>query len=92
VSVPVLEGPALAGLPADSRGYLPVDANGRVAGIAGVYAAGDATSFPVKQGGLATQQADAAAAAVAADLGLGPDPEPFQPVMRGLLLTGGAPL
>ena len=92
VTMPVLEGPALAGLPADSRGFIPVDANGRVSGVAGVYAAGDSTSFPVKQGGLATQQADAAAAAVAADLGLGPDPAPFRPVMRGLLLTGGAPL
>jgi sulfide:quinone oxidoreductase len=92
VSVPRLAGPAFAGLPADARGFIPVDANGRVSGIAGVYAAGDATSFPVKQGGLATQQADAAAAAVAADLGLGPDPVPFRPVMRGLLLTGGAPL
>jgi sulfide:quinone oxidoreductase len=92
VSVPRLEGPALAGLPSDSRGFIPVDANTRVSGLVGVYAAGDATSFPVKQGGLATQQADAAAATVAADLGLGPDPAPFRPVMRGLLLTGGAPL
>ena len=92
VSLPRLEGPALAGLPSDARGFIPVDAHGRVSGIAGVYAAGDATSFPVKQGGLATQQADAAAAAVAADLGLGPEPAPFRPVMRGLLLTGGAPL
>jgi len=57
-----------------------------------VYAAGDATAFPVKQGGLATQQADAVAEAVAADLDLVPDPAPFRPVLRGLLLTGGAPL
>jgi sulfide:quinone oxidoreductase len=92
VSVPVLDGPPFTGLPADARGFIPVDVHGRVSGVAGVYAAGDATSFPVKQGGLATQQADAAAAAVAADLGLGPDPAPFRPVMRGLLLTGGAPL
>ncbi|HYH90119.1 MAG TPA: FAD-dependent oxidoreductase [Solirubrobacteraceae bacterium] len=92
ISVPVLEGPALAGLPADSRGFLPVDAHGRVIGAPGVYAAGDATAFPVKQGGLATQQADAVVDAVAADLGLLPDPAPFRPVLRGLLLTGGAPL
>jgi sulfide:quinone oxidoreductase len=92
ISLPVLGGPALAGLPADPGGFIPTDAHGRVPGLAGVYAAGDATSFPVKQGGLATQQADAAAEAVAADLGLGPDPAPFRPVMRGLLLTGGAPL
>jgi sulfide:quinone oxidoreductase len=90
ISVPRLEGPAIAGLPADSRGFIPVDAHGRV--TEGVYAAGDATTFPVKQGGLATQQADAVAEAVAADLGLVPDPAPFQPVLRGLLLTGGAPL
>ena len=55
-------------------------------------AAGDATSFPIKQGGLATQQADAAAAAVAGDLGLRVAPVGFRPVLRGLLLTGGAPL
>ena len=92
ISLPALAGPRLAGLPGDARGFIPVDAHGRVPGVAGIYAAGDATSFPVKQGGLATQQADAAAEAVAADLGLGPEPSPFRPVMRGLLLTGGAPL
>ena len=58
-----------------------------------VYAAGDATAFPLKQGGLATQQADAVAEAVAARIGALPrEPEPFRPVLRGLLLTGGAPL
>ena len=92
ISVPALAGPALAGLPADSHGFIPVDAHGRVAGTTDVYAAGDATAFPVKQGGLATQQADAVAEAVAADLGLLTDPTPFRPLLRGLLLTGGAPL
>jgi sulfide:quinone oxidoreductase len=92
VSVPALSGPGLAGLPADERGFIPVDAHGRAVGLDGVYAAGDATTFPVKQGGLATQQADAVAEAIAADLGIVADPEPFRPVMRGLLLTGGAPL
>jgi sulfide:quinone oxidoreductase len=92
VTLPALEGPALAGLPADAQGFLPVDAHGRLPGVPGVYAAGDVTAFPVKQGGLATQQADAVAEAVAADLGLAPAPAPFRPVLRGLLLTGGAPL
>jgi hypothetical protein len=63
-----------------------------VPGAPGVYAAGDATAFPIKQGGLATQQADAVAAALAADLGALPATPPFSPVLRGLLLTGGAPL
>ena len=92
ISMPALEGPWLTGLPSDARGFLPVDAHGRVLAVPGVYAAGDAVAFPVKQGGLATQQADAAAEAVAADLGLVSDPAPFRPVLRGLLLTGGAPL
>ena len=61
-------------------------------GARGVLAAGDATSFPVKQGGLATQQADAAAATIADELGAPVEPVPFAPVLRGLLLTGGAPL
>jgi sulfide:quinone oxidoreductase len=90
ISVPRLVGPAITGLPSDSGGFIPVDAHGRVAER--VYAAGDATAFPVKQGGLATQQADAVAEAVAADLDLVADPAPFRPVLRGLLLTGGAPL
>ena len=38
-----------------------VDAIGRVPGAEDVYAAGDITTFPVKQGGLAAQQADVAA-------------------------------
>jgi sulfide:quinone oxidoreductase len=92
VSLPALTGPHLPGLPADDRGFLPTDAHGRVAGVAGVFAAGDATTFPVKQGGLATQQADAAAATIAAELGAIAQPAPFAPVLRGLLLTGGAPL
>ena len=92
ISVPVLEGPSLSGLPTDELGFIPVDPHGRVTGVPGVYAAGDATAFPIKQGGLATQQADAVAEAVAADLDLVPDAAPFRPVLRGLLLTGGAPL
>ena len=56
-----------------------------------MYAAGDATGFPIKQGGLATQQADAAAEAIAARLGADVEPRPFRPVMRGMLLTGQTP-
>ena len=50
-------------------GFLPVDAHGRVVGAPGVYAAGDATDFAIKQGGIACQQADAAAEAIAAEAG-----------------------
>ncbi len=87
VTVPVLDGPAIDGLPHDAAGFLPVDTHGRVVGAPGVYAAGDATNFDIKQGGIACQQADAAAEAIAAWAGVAIDPAPFAPVLRGLLLT-----
>ena len=92
ISLPRLVGPAVAGLPFDARGFLPTDAHGRVTGADRVLAAGDATTFPIKQGGLATQQADAAAQTIAHELGAAVEPKPFSPVLRGVLLTGGAPL
>jgi sulfide:quinone oxidoreductase len=89
VALPALVGRAIEGVPADGDGFIPVDAHGRVRGMSGVYAAGDGTNFPIKQGGLATQQADAVAEAIAAEAGAPVEPEPFRPVLRGLLLTGG---
>ena len=65
-----------------------MDLHGLVHGEQDVYAAGDATESPIKQGGVATQQADAAAEAIAARAGAEVDPQPFRPVLRGLLLTG----
>jgi sulfide:quinone oxidoreductase len=91
VSLPGLVGPELAGLASDSGGFIPVDAHGLVIGEQDVYAAGDATNGAIKQGGIAAQQADAAAAAIAARAGAPVAPEPFRPVLRGLLLTGATP-
>jgi len=91
VSLPSLLGPQLAGLPADADGFIPVDLHGLVRGEEDVYAAGDATNAPIKQGGVASQQADAAAEAIAARAGAAVDPQPFRPVLRGLLLTGSTP-
>jgi sulfide:quinone oxidoreductase len=91
VALPRLLAPEIAGLPADTEGFIPIDEHGRVRGLPGVYAAGDATDFPLKQGGIAAQQADAAAEAIAAELGFDVEPAPFRPVLRGLLLTGRAP-
>ncbi len=92
ITFPELDGPRLPGLPHDEHGFIPVDSHGRVHGVEDVYAAGDITSFPLKQGGLAAQQADAIAEAIAAGLGIPLTPRPFTPVLRGVLLTGGAPL
>jgi sulfide:quinone oxidoreductase len=88
VALPVMEGPALEGIPSDTHGFILVDDHGRVKGAEGVYAAGDGTNFPIKQGGLGTQQADAAAEHIAHRLGALTDPDPFRPVLRGKLLTG----
>jgi len=91
VASPRLQGPALPGVAADWHGFVPTDEHGRVGSEVDVYAAGDLTQFSIKQGGIATQQADAAAQAIAAQLGAPIEPEPFRPVLRGLLLTGMVP-
>jgi len=88
VALPVMEGPAIEGLPADDEGFIPIDDHARVKGADDVYAAGDGTNFPIKQGGIATQQADAAAEDIAHRLGAAVEPAPFRPVLRGKLLTG----
>jgi sulfide:quinone oxidoreductase len=91
VALPRIEGPRLPGVPHDSNGFVPIDEHGRVRELDDVYAAGDLTNFPIKQGGLAAQQADAAAEAIAAAAGAEITPQPFTPVLRGLLLTGLTP-
>jgi sulfide:quinone oxidoreductase len=88
IALPALEGPGIPGLPGDERGFIPIDDRARVKGVDDVYAAGDGTTFPIKQGGLATQQADAAAEQIAARFGAELEPRPFHPVLRGMLLTG----
>jgi sulfide:quinone oxidoreductase len=91
VTLPVLSGPRIGGLPHDAQGFIPVDPHGLVAGETDIYAAGDATTFPIKQGGIATQEADAVAEAIAARVGAELEPQPFRPVLRGMLLTGDTP-
>jgi sulfide:quinone oxidoreductase len=83
VALPRIEGLRLPGIPHDANGFVPI--------VEDVYAAGDLTNFPIKQGGLAAQQADAAAEAIAAAAGSEITPSPFKPVLRGLLLTGLSP-
>src|SRR5690349_2406674 len=51
-----------------------------------------AMQFPIKQGGLATQQADASASAMASRLGAPVTPQPCEPVLRGMLLTEDHPI
>jgi sulfide:quinone oxidoreductase len=91
IALPVSRGPAVPGLPSDGEGFIPIDSYGRVSGKENVYAAGDGANFPLKQGGLACQQADAAVEHIAWSLGRLKEPEPFRPVLRGQLLTGERP-
>jgi sulfide:quinone oxidoreductase len=88
VALPRLAGRLVPGLPCDADGFVPIDEHARVRGLDSVWAAGDATDFPLKQGGIATQQADAAALDIAARAGAPVEPEPFRPLLRGILMTG----
>lgn len=92
VSLPKLEGRRIRGVPHDPDGFVGVDEHCRVIGTDRIFAAGDATTFPVKQGGVATQQADVAAESIAAELGCAVEAAPLDPVLRGVLWTGAKPL
>ena len=59
----------ITGIPANQFGFAPTDAFGRVQGLENVYAVGDMTAYPIKHGGLATQQGDRVAHAIAGRLG-----------------------
>jgi sulfide:quinone oxidoreductase len=83
IALPVLRGPGLEELPADAYGFVHSTPDGRVPDVADVWVAGDAGAFPVKQGGIACQQADAIASAIARELGADAEEVPFLPVLRG---------
>lgn len=87
VSLPRLKGVPLAGVPQDEESFIPVDPTYRVTGVDDVFAVGDITTFPVKQGGIAAQQADVAASEIAAAAGADIVSKSFDPVLRGLLLS-----
>ncbi len=92
IALPELYGPPIRGLPVAEHGFLHVDPHGKVDEAGPVYAAGDATDFPIKHGGLAAQEADAVAEAIAALAGASLEPQPFMPVIKGMLLTDDKPL
>ena len=92
VTLPLLGGSELAGVPTTPpERFIPVDEFGQVTGVADVYAAGDAVDFPVKQGGLAAQQADAVAEHIAAALWSERRPHRVSPCAPRDALHGGGP-
>lgn len=91
IALPELYGPSIEGIPAGENGFVRVDPHGRVYETEHIYAAGDLTDFAVKHGGIAAEQADAAAESIALIAGADIQPEPFVPIIRGMLLTGTEP-
>ena len=95
VALPHISGLGIPGLPCDQNGFIPVDDFGRVTGVADVYAAGDVTTSPIKQGGLAAQLADVASRHLAASLDVDRRQLPqrrFKPILRAVLQTADGPL
>ena len=92
IALPELFGPEVRGIQRGDHGFIRVDPHGKTHDEGNIFAAGDAIDFPVKHGGLGSQQADAVAESIAALAGSGVTPEPFRPVIRGMLLTDDKPL
>ncbi|MGA2165990.1 MAG: FAD-dependent oxidoreductase [Solirubrobacteraceae bacterium] len=92
IALPELYGPSIRGIPLVEHGFIRVDPYGQVPDVGPIYAAGDALDFPIKHGGISSQQADTVALSIAALAGAPVTPEPFHPVIHGMLLTGGKPL
>ena len=88
IALPALRGAGHRGAALGRPGLRSVGARRDVAGRPDVWAVGDGGSFPVKQGGIACQQADVAAAAIARGLGAEVGEIPFEPVLRGWLWDG----
>jgi sulfide:quinone oxidoreductase len=92
VAVPQLRGRSILGVPTDHAGFVPIDSTGRVQDLPNVYAAGDMTTFPVKQGGLAAQQADGIAEAILAAAGVAVVPCRAPRILQARLIGGADPL
>jgi sulfide:quinone oxidoreductase len=91
VHLPLWSGPNCPGVPCDGDGFVLVDDAFRVSDDDDVFAVGDATAGPYKQGGLAAQQADVVAEQIAWQIGAEHPPRPYRPVLRGLLRTADGP-
>jgi sulfide:quinone oxidoreductase len=88
VALPELQGRRIAGIPSNWSGFVATDSMGRVEGLADVFAAGDVTTYPIKQGGLATQQADRVAHTIAAERGAPVKELRWTGVLRARLVHG----
>jgi sulfide:quinone oxidoreductase len=92
LAIPKLCGRPIRGVPTNRAGFVPTDASGRVQGLTHVYAAGDVTAFPVKQGGVASQQADRVAQAILTAVGAPFIEHRIPSVLEARLIGGERPL
>ncbi len=83
---------SIPGLPQGRHGFLATDLKMRIDGCGHEYVVGDASWFPIKQGGIASQQADIAASCIAHEVLPSVESPPFVPRLRAALLTGDGPL
>lgn len=92
ISMPRLSGRAPEGVPVNENGFIVVDDHMRALEggepVPGLFAIGDVTEFRVKQGGLASSQADVATATIAADRGERELPPAFDRIAEATLLGG----
>ncbi len=88
IALPVHRGPGIEGLPVDGDGFIRAAAGGRVPGAPDVWAVGAGTTTPVKPGGIACRQADAAAAAIAAEFGTTVESAPAPKGLSGWMWDG----
>lgn len=92
ISLPMLHGPRIPGLPFVGDGFIPTTPGQHVRGCANVFAAGDVTAGRVKQGGLAAHQAEQAATSMVRQAGV-EVPDHVEPAtLRGKLVAGGETL
>lgn len=87
VAIPALTPSVPDGIPTDPSGFVAVGPDQLVNGTSNIYAVGDITNFPFKQGGLASEEADAAAAAIEVAHGTRGERSDFSGEVRGILLT-----
>ena len=89
IALPRLEGPRVRGFRRPARLRTGRRVHPRARRRVGVRASATSPPMGIKQGGLAAQQADVAAQVIAATAGADVQPQPYRPVLRGMLLTGG---
>jgi sulfide:quinone oxidoreductase len=94
VSLPLLAGPRIPGVPCDENGYTLIGEHHAVPGCDDrIFAVGDGCATPIAQGGIAAQQATVACTRILEHAGVqSPATPTLEPVLRAVLTTPDGPL